>query len=61
MTQLPPAEILNWMNTKDFNPDNFSNNSLIGCFLEVDLGYWNNDLSNDYFLAGKKRKTTVNL
>ena len=49
MTQLPPTEILNWMNPKDFNPDNFSNNSLIGCFLEVDLGYWNNDLSNDYF------------
>ena len=39
--QLLPTEILDWVNLKDLNPDNYSNNSLIGRFLELDLDYPN--------------------
>ena len=35
--QLLPNEILAWVNPKDFNLDNHSNDTLISCFLEVDL------------------------
>ena len=34
-----PTEILDWVNPKYFNLDNHSIDSLIGCFLEVDLDY----------------------
>ena len=37
MMQLLPTEILDWVNPKDFNLDNYSNKSQIGCFLEVDM------------------------
>ena len=30
--QLLPTEIFDWINPKDFNLDNFSNNSPIVCF-----------------------------
>ena len=39
MMQLLPTEILDWVYPKDFNPGNYSNNSPVGCFLEVDLDY----------------------
>ena len=45
MTQLLPTEILDWVNSKDFNLDNYSNNSLIGCFLQVDP-YYPDELHN---------------
>ena len=32
-------EIFNWVNPKDFNQDNYSNDSPIGCFLEFNLDY----------------------
>ena len=34
-----PSKILDWINSKDCNVDNYSNNSPIGCFLEVDFDY----------------------
>ena len=37
--QLLPTEILDWVNLKDLNLDNYSNNGLIGRFLEFDLDY----------------------
>ena len=39
MTELLPTEILYWVNPKDCNLDNYSNNSPIGCFVKVDLDY----------------------
>ena len=39
MMQLLPTEISDWVNPKDFNLDNYSNNSPVGCFLEVDFNY----------------------
>ena len=39
MMQLRPTEIRDWVNLKDLNLDNCYNNSLIGRFLEFDLGY----------------------
>ena len=35
MLQLFPTEILGWVNPKDFNLDNYSSNSPIGCFLQI--------------------------
>ena len=45
-------------NLKDFNLDNYSNSSLIVCFLEVDLDYPDelHDLHNYYPLAVGKVK-----
>ena len=42
-----------------FNPKD-SNDSPLGCFLEVDLDYPNelHDLENDYPLAGEKKEVT---
>ena len=58
--QLLPTRILHWVNPRDFNLDNYSNNTPIGCFLEADLDYPDelHDLHNDYPLAGKKVKVT---
>ena len=60
MMQLLPTEILYWVNSKNFNLDNYFNNSPIGCFLEVDLDYPDelHDLHNDYPLLGEKIKVT---
>ena len=56
--QLLPTEILDWVNPKDFNLDNYSNDSTLGCFLEVDLDYPAelHDFHNDYHLVGAKIK-----
>ena len=53
--QFLPTEILNWVNSKDFSLNNYSEDSPIGCFLEVDLDYPDelHDL-HDYSLAGEK-------
>ena len=55
MMQLLPTEILHWVNPKDFNLDNSSKKSPIGCFLDVDLDYPNelHDLHNDYTSVGE--------
>ena len=53
MIKLLPIEILDWVNSKDFNLDNFSDDSPVGCFLEADLDY-PDDYRNDYALAGEK-------
>ena len=53
MIKLLPIEILDWVNSKDFNLDNFSDDSSVGCFLEADLDY-PDDYRNDYALAGEK-------
>ena len=39
LMELLLTEILDQVNPKDFNLDNYSNDSPIGCFLEVDLNY----------------------
>ena len=57
MMQLFLTEILDWVDPKDFNFDNYSNDSPINCFLEVDLDY-PDDLYNDYPLAGEKIEVT---
>ena len=58
MMQLLPTQILDWINPKDFNIDNYSNDSPVGCFLDVDLDYPDKfyDMHNDYLLEGKKKK-----
>lgn len=52
-------EILRWVNSKDFNPDNCSSVSPIGCFLNVDLNYPKKllDLRYDYPLASETNKS----
>ena len=59
MMQPLPTEILHWVNPKIFNLENYSEDSLIGCFLEVDLGYPDelHDL-HDHSLAAVKMKVT---
>ena len=64
MIKLLPIEILDWVNSKDFNLDNYCGDSPVGCFLEDDLDYPDDlhDLYNDYALAGEKvelRKETL--
>ena len=55
--QLLPTEILDRVNPKDFNLDNYSDNSPKGCFLEVYLDY--PDELNDFNdLFGEKIKVT---
>ena len=39
MMQLVLSEMLYWVNQKDFNLKDYSNDSQIGCFLELDLDY----------------------
>ena len=48
--QLLPTKLLDWINPKDFNLDNYSNDNSIGFFLEVDLDSLDelHDLHNDY-------------
>ena len=56
MMQPLPSEILDWVNSKDFNLDNYSNDSPLGCFLEADLDYPDelHDFYNCYPSAGEK-------
>ena len=58
--QLLPTEIHDWINPKDFNLDNYSNDCPIGHFLEFDFDYADklHDLHNDYPLAGEKIELT---
>ena len=60
MMKLFPTEILDWINRKDFNLDNFYNDSPIVCFLEFGPDYLDelHDLHNDYTLAGEQVKVT---
>ena len=37
MIKLHSTEMLDWADPKDFDLDNYSNGSLIGCLLEVDF------------------------
>lgn len=55
MMQLPPAEILDRFNPKDFSLDGYSN-SPIGCFLQFDLDYLDklHDFGYYYLLGAKK-------
>ena len=59
MMQLPLTEIFS-VNPKDFNLDNYSNDSPIDCFSEVDLDYLEklHDLHNDYPLSSEKIEVT---
>ena len=41
LMQLISNEILKWVNLEKFNPVNYSHDSSIGCFLQVDLDYYN--------------------
>ena len=52
-------EILRWVNSKDFNPDNCSSVSPIGFFLNVDLNYPKKllGLRYDYPLASETNKS----
>ena len=52
MIQLLPTEILDWDNPKDFDLDNYSNDSPTSWFLEVHLYYL--DVLHDYPLVGEK-------
>ena len=54
--QLLPTEVLDGVNPKDFNLDNYSINSPIECFLEVELDYpdESHDLHNDCSLWSEK-------
>ena len=63
MIYLDTNEIFNWVNPKDFNQDNYYNDSPIGCFLEFNLDYLDKlyDLDNDYLLAGEKTKVIKEL
>ena len=54
MVQLLPTEILDWVNPKYFNLDNYSNDSPIGCFLEVDLDYPDYPLADEKIQVRKK-------
>ena len=58
--QLLLVEVPDWVNTKDSKLENYSNNSSIGCFVEVNLDYSDelHDLCNDYYyLPDEKIKT----
>ena len=60
MMQLPPTEVPEWVNLKDFDLDNYSSNLQIVCLSEVDLDYPDklHNLYDDYHLAGEKIKVT---
>ena len=54
--QLFLTDMLNWVDQKDFNLDNYSIDSPIGSFLEIDLDYLEelHYLHNDYLLEDEK-------
>ena len=56
LIQLLPTEMLDWVNPKDFNLDNYSNYSTMACFLEGDLDYPDelHDLYNEHNLRNGK-------
>ena len=56
--QLLQIERLVWVNSKEFNVENYSKNSLIGVFWEIYHGYSKelHDLHNYYPLVGEKTK-----
>ena len=56
MMQLLPTEMLDWVNPKNLNLHNYSNDIQIDCFLEVDINYSKelHDLDHDYHLANEK-------
>lgn len=58
--QFLPTEIRGWINSGGLNLDNCSNDSLLGCFLEVYLDYYYqlHDLHCDYAFVGEKIKVT---
>ena len=60
MMQLLTTEIIDWINPKDLNIDNYSKDSPIGCFLEVDLDYPHelHGLHNNYPLVDEKIEVT---
>ena len=61
MMQLLQTEILDWVNPKNVNLDNYSDDGPIdNLFLEVDLNYLDElyDLKNDYPLAPEIVKVT---
>ena len=61
MMQLLPTEILDWVNLKDLNLDNCSDNGLIGRFLEFDLDYHDEflGLHNNIILSFSSKKIKV--
>ena len=60
MIQLLTTGIIDWISPKDLNIDNYSKDSPIACFLEVDLDYPHelHDLHNNYPLVGEKIEVT---
>lgn len=56
--QLLLVEVPDWVNTKDLKLENYSNNSSIGCFVEVNLDYSDelHNLHDDYRIVGEKMK-----
>ena len=60
MMQLLPTKILDWVDPKGFNLDNYSKDGPIGCLLEVDLNHPDelHELHNAYPLPNEKVKVT---
>ena len=58
MMQLLPTEILDWVNPKDFNLDNFYSYSPTACVLEAGFDYPNELHGCIIFVCGQKRKVT---
>ena len=58
MMQLLQLEILDWLDPKNLNLDNYPDDSPVGCLFEVDLDYLDElyDLHNDYPVAAEKIK-----
>ena len=52
--------MLDWVDPKDFNLNNYSNDSPIGCFLEINLDYPDDlhGLHNDYPSTSEKIEAT---
>ena len=58
MMQLLQLEILDWLDPKNLNLDNYPDHSSVGCLFEVHLDYVDEfyDLHNDYPVAAEKIK-----
>ena len=56
MSKFLPTGAFKWRDSKDFDSNKYSNNSLKGCVLEVDLEYTKElrEVNNDYPLAPDK-------